>query len=346
LIALPRGATPLDFAYAVHSDIGRHASGATVNGRKVPIDTRLRNGDEVEIMTSKTHVPTAAWEDFAVTGRARSAIRKIVRERQRFQYIELGRRLVLSEFGRLSKTYDEGQLTRGLSDLKFKSTDDLLAAVGRKELEVQKLMRVLFGDDAGSAAKSKPLRKQRSRLGGRARAQDGWFKLASAIGLSFRTDDSSDPIAGKAAGPITISGVSDNVPVSFAEGGAVPGDRIVGVMIEGRGIRIFHIHSPRLRDYEHEEWIDVTWDLDPDRAERFPAIINVTAPNKPGTLAEIANVIAQAGGNITSITLTDRAIDFAEMKIGLEVWDLPHLTHIVSGLKSKDVVSDVERVFE
>ena len=135
------------------------------------------------------------------------------------------------------------------------------------------------------------------------------------------------------------------MPVTFEEGGAVPGDRIVGVLSEGEGIRIFQIHSPKLKDYEHERWIDVTWDVDPDDPERFPAKIVVTALNEPGTLAQIAQVIGEADGNIDNVRMMRRAKDFTEMLIELEVWDLDHLTQIMAGLKGKPVVSSVERVF-
>lgn len=344
LIALPRAATPLDFAFAVHSDLGRRATGAIVNGRNVPIDTRLRNGDEVEVLSAKTHTPPAAWESFAVTGRARSAIRKIARERQRMEYIELGRRLVLAEFVKLGKTYEESSLNLAIGALPYKTPDDILAALGRKELRTSKLLPLLFPDDnlKNDEPENAATYKPRPTIG-RAQGQKGWYKLASAIGLRFSTKD-AEPVSRSSS--IAIRGLKDNVPVKFAEGGAVPGDRIVGVMQDDEGIRIFHIHSPRLSEFEHQEWIDVTWDLDPEKPERFPAVINITAPNKPGTLAEVADVIAGSGGNIDSINLTNRGIDFAEMKIGLEVWDLPHLTHIISGLKEKSVVSDVERVFE
>ncbi len=343
LIALPRGGTPLDFAFSVHSDLGRRATGAIVNGRKVPIDTRLRNGDEIQVLSSKAHTPPAAWENFAVTGRARSAIRKAAREQQRHEYIELGRRLVLAEMSKFGTTYDESLLTKAIGALPQKTPEDILVAVGRKDLHVSKLMPLLFPEYKQEDAEVVEKKcKPQARIG-RAQGQKGWYKLASAIGLKFSTKD-AEPVSQSSS--IAIRGLKDNVPVKFAEGGAVPGDRIVGVMKDGEGIRIFHIHSPRLRDFEHQEWIDVTWDLDPDKPERFPAVINITAPNKPGTLAEVADVIGGAGGNIDSINLTNRGVEFSEMKIGLEVWDLPHLTHIIAGLKEKAVVSDVERVFE
>ena len=134
--------------------------------------------------------------------------------------------------------------------------------------------------------------------------------------------------------------------MTFEPGGAVPGDRIVGVLIPNEGIRIFQIHSPRLREFEHEGWIDVTWDIDPDTPQRFPARISVTALNEPGSLAQIAKVIGEAGGNIDNVRMVRRASDFTEMRIELEVLDLVHLNHIIAGLREKAVVNKVERAFD
>lgn len=343
LIALPRGATPLDFAYAVHTDVGNAAVGAYVNGRHVPIDTTLRNGDEVEIQTAKSHTPPAAWENFAVTGRARSAIRRAAREAGRRKYIELGRRLLLAEFQSAGEVYSDERLKKVLATLHHKTPDDLLAAIGRNEIKISVVTEALFPPAAKVEAEPAYVP---SRRFGRARGQDGWFGLKSAMKtLRFRTEGGGEEDDARGGG-ILIRGINKDLPVSFDDGGAVPGDRIVGVMTEGHGIRIFQIHSPRLKQHEHEKWIDVTWDVDPSNPERYPALISVTAPNKPGTLAQIADVIGQAGGNIDTLKMIRRASDFTELRIGLEVWDLPHLNSIISGLKSKAIVSKVERVFE
>ena len=114
----------------------------------------------------------------------------------------------------------------------------------------------------------------------------------------------------------------------------------------GEGIRIFQIHSPRLKNFEQERWIDVTWDIDPERPERFPAKIRLTALNEPGTLAQIAQLIGEADGNIDNLRMVRRASDFTEMLIEVEVRDLAHLSRIIAGLKSKSVVSKVERTFD
>jgi GTP pyrophosphokinase len=337
LIALPRGATPLDFAYAVHTDVGNAAVGAYVNGRHVPIDTRLRNGDEVDIQTSKNHTPPAAWESLAVTGRARSAIRRAARDAIRRQYAELGRRLLIAAFERVGQVYSDDHIKKVLPRLSQKTLDDVLAAVARNELKIEDVVKVALPDVTHVAAPPpEPAKGQRS-----------WLRLTRVGGLKFRLGGAQDEPqpAGKTKG-IPIRGVKNDMPVLFEEGGAVPGDRIVGVLTPGAGIRIFQIHSPRLKEYEHERWIDVSWDIDPKKPERFPALISVTAPNKPGTLAQIADVIGQAGGNIDNLKMIRRASDFTELRIGLEVWDLAHLNHIISGLKAKAVVSKVERVFE
>ncbi len=345
LIALPRGATPLDFAYAVHTDVGNAAVGAYVNGRHVPIDTRLRNGDEVEIQTSKSHTPPAAWESLVVTGRARSAIRRAARDAIRRQYAELGRRLLITASDRIGETYTDERLRKVLPRLSHKSVEDVLAAVARNELKIEDVVRAVFPETAAAKASVRPEEPTK--------APKGWLRLTRAATSKLRLGGSaaeSEPAtaaatAGRVRG-VPIRGVKNDMPVLFEEGGAVPGDRIVGVLAPGEGIRIFQIHSPRLQEFEHDDWIDVAWDIDPENPERFPALISVTAPNRPGALAEIADVIGQAGGNIDTLKMLRRASDFTELRIGLEVWDLAHLNQIINGLKAKAVVSRVDRVFE
>jgi guanosine-3',5'-bis(diphosphate) 3'-pyrophosphohydrolase len=323
----------------VHTDIGNAAVGAFVNGRHVPIDTPLRNGDEVEIETAKGHSPPAAWENLVVTGRARSAIRRAARDAVRKQYRELGRRLLASRFEQLGEELTDEFLKKALPRLGRKSLDDAFAAVGRNELPIEDVVRAAIPDADERKKAAKPSYR-RTRRFGRARAQEGWFNIDRVMSLKFRAEQ--EP---KGSG-LAIRGVKDDLPVSFEPGGAVPGDRIVGVLIPNEGIRIFQIHSPRLKEFEHEGWIDVTWDIDPDTPQRFPARISVIALNEPGTLAQIAKVIGETGGNIDNVRMVRRASDFTEMRIELEVLDLVHLNHIIAGLREKAVVNKVERVFD
>ena len=337
LIALPRGATPLDFAYAVHTDIGNEAVAAYINGRHVPIDTHLRNGDEVVIETSKGHIRPAAWEAFAVTGRARAAIRRAAREAVRKRFIALGRQLISSTLAGADVDYSEEKVKAAAPKAGFKTADELLAAVGRNDVALADVLAAIA--PPATAAQAQEIYKPTRRFG-RAQAQDGWFNIDKVNSLKFRSTETDSTTA------ISIGGPSQDLPVRFEPGGAVPGDRIVGVMAPGEGIRVFQIHSPRLKEYEEEYWIDVTWDVDPDRPQRFSARISVTAVNAPGSLAEIAKEIGETGGNIDNIKMARRAADFTVMHIELEVFDLVHLNHIVAGLRTKSSVAKVERLFE
>ena len=342
LIALPRGATPIDFAYAVHTDVGNSAVGALVNGRQLPLSTILRNGDEVQILRSKSQTPPAAWERIAATGRARAAIRRAARDALKRQYVELGRRLLEAACERANMVYSDDMVETALSRYSADSVDDVLVSVGRGELAVKDAMRGIAPDAINAPSSPRFVPRNRHDHG---RDQDGWFNLKRVMGLKFYLPGAASPI-GKvtSSGGVPIRGFKDDLPVSFQEGGAVPGDRIVGVMVPNEGIKIFQIHSPKLREFESANWVDVTWDIDPERPERFPSLLSVTAVNEPGTLAQVAQVIGETDGNIDNLRMVRRAADFTEMAIEIDVWDLEHLNRIISGLRAKSVVSKVVRV--
>jgi GTP pyrophosphokinase len=350
IIALPRGATPIDFAYAVHTDIGNSCVGATINGRQMPMSTVLRNGDEVLVLTAPGQSPPAAWEHIAVTGRARSAIRRATREAVKRQYSALGSRLVHAAAERAALDFSDDKLKRALPRLAHRTLEDAYAAVGRGGVAPVDLLRQAFPEAAieKPAPGMRPVNRYQ-----RAPQDEGWFNLAKVIGLKFRWPGTAAAATADANGgasrmgpAIPLRGARSDMPVIYEAGGAVPGDRIVGVLSGDEGIRIFQIHSPRLKSYEHERWIDVTWDIDPDKPERFPARISVTVQNEPGTLAQVASVIGEADGNIDTLRMTRRASDFTEMVIEVEVWDLAHLNDIISRVRALPVTSKVERLFE
>ena len=339
LIALPRGATPIDFAYAVHTDVGDQCVGAKVNGRIMPLMTELKNGDEVEIIRSKAQVPPAAWESIVVTGKARAAIRRATKNAIRKQYSGLGIRILERAFERTGKVYSKETLKSGLPRLARKDVEDVLAAVGRGELSSTDVMKAVFPDYKDERVTQAPKPRE-----------EGWFNLRNAAGMLFQ-------IPGRASrkerqeqegksDALPIRGVRGDLPVRFAPEGAVPGDRIVGIMQPGSGITIYPIQSPSLTafDDQPERWIDVRWDIDESNKERFPARVSVTAINAPGTLAEIAQVVAANDANIHTLSMVRTAPDFTEMLIDLEVWDLKHLNRLLSQLKASSAVSDVRRV--
>ena len=259
IIALPHGATPLDFAYAVHTDIGNAAVGAYVNGRHVPIDTRLRNGDEVEIQTLKAHSPPASWEGFAVTGRARSAIRRAAREAVRRQFTELGRRLITATFERLELVYSDDKLKRALPRLAQKSIDDVLVAVARNEMPVADVVRAIAPDARLADPTNADRPKNRHDHG---HGQEGWFNLTKVMGLKFRVAQGEiGNRTGGGADPRRQQGRPRHLRGRRRRAGRSHRRRFDA----GSGIRIFQIHSPRLKEFEHERWVDVTWDIDPEK---------------------------------------------------------------------------------
>jgi (p)ppGpp synthetase, RelA/SpoT family len=350
LIALPRGATPIDFAYAVHTDVGDTCVGCKINGRIMPLVTRLVNGDEVEILRSGVQVPPPAWEEIVVTGKARAAIRRATRAAVRKQYSGLGQRILERAFSRTGKPFSREALKPVLHRLGQKEVDDVLAAVGRGELPSDDVLKAVYPN------------YQEERATARKPVDEGWFNLRSAAGLIFRLPGlSKSPkpsrvakarAKGKGDGnenpaAMPIRGVDDNAAVKFGPGGAVPGDRIVGILEPGQGITVYPIQSPELMKFDDEpqRWIDIRWDMDEDNKSRFPARILVTGINAPGTLAEVAQTIADSDTNIQNLSMVRVAADFTEMLIDLQVWDLKHLNQLIGQLKSRDCVSTVERVY-
>lgn len=340
LIALPRGATPIDFAYAVHTDIGDSCVGAKINGRIMPLMTPLTNGDEVDIIRSKSQVPPSAWESLVVTGKARSAIRRATRSAVRKQYSGLGMRILERTFERAGKQFSKDELKAVLPRLARLDVEDVLAAVGRGELASADVVKAVYPDYQDNRAAQKASVKS---------GEEGWFYIQNAQGMLFKVPDgdknnATDQTNKRHALP--IRGTHGDVPVRFAPEGAVPGDRIVGIMQPGAGIVIYPIQSPALTAYDDqpERWIDVRWDLDAEMTERFPARISVLAINSPGSLAEISQAIATNDANIQNLSLVRTAPDFTEMIIDLEVWDLKHLNRILTQLKEAPSVSTAVRV--
>jgi RelA/SpoT family (p)ppGpp synthetase len=327
LIALPRHANVIDFAYAVHTDVGNSAVGCKINGKFAPLSSELANGDEVEVLTSEAQsAPPSAWETLAVTGKARAAIRRATRTAVRDQYAGLGRRIVERLFARAKIEYADDKLKGALPRLARASIDDVMASVGRGELKASDVARAMYPD----------YKEERvARYGA---------KKSLAVKLKLKSQPHHPA---RSASVIPVGGVNADLPIKFApNGGAVPGDRIVGIVTPGEGITIYPIQAPALKDFEEEpeRWLDVRWDIDETTPQRFPARIKVDNVNEPGSLAQVATVIAEHDGNIDNISMSRRSPDFTELTIDLEVYDLKHLSAIIAQLRAKAVVARVERV--
>ena len=343
LIALPRGATPIDFAYAVHTNIGDTTVGAKINGRIMPLVTRLNNGDEVEIIRSGVQVPPAAWEEIVVTGKARAAIRRATRMAIRKQYAGLGHRILERTFERAGKIFSRDAMKPALHRLGQKDVEDAIAAVGRGEMSSLDVLRAVYPDHQDERVTVKPA------------GDEGWFNVRSAAGMIFkipgktradldgeRASTESDPDI------VPIRGLSGNVGVKFSPTGAVPGDRIVGIMEKGKGITIYPIQSPSLQrfDDQPDRWIDVRWDLDEANKSRFMARIMINALNEPGTLAKVAQTVASLDVNIRMLNTVRVAADFTEMVLEVEVWDLRQLNQLLAQLKDLECIATVRRLYE
>ncbi|OAV50190.1 GTP pyrophosphokinase [Rhizobium sp. WYCCWR10014] len=342
LIALPRGATPIDFAYAVHTNIGDTTVGAKINGRIMPLVTRLANGDEVEIIRSGVQVPPAAWEEIVVTGKARAAIRRATRMAIRKQYAGLGHRILERTFNRAGKIFSREAMKPALHRLGQKDVEDAIAAVGRGEMSSLDVLRAVYPDHQDERVTVKPS------------GDDGWFNVRSAAGMIFKIPGKtkaghegghSEIDADADIGP--IRGLSGNVDVKFAPTGAVPGDRIVGIMDQGNGITIYPIQSPSLQrfDDQPDRWIDVRWDLDEANKSRFMARIMVNGLNEPGTLAKVAQTVAGLDVNIRLLNTVRVAADFTEMMLEVEVWDLRQLNQLLAQMKELDCIATVRRLY-
>ncbi len=296
LIALPRGATAIDFAYAVHTDVGNSAVGAKINGRIAPLISTLHNGDEVLITRSESRTPPAAWDSLVVTGRARAAIRRATREAAKAQYGGLGRQIVERAFERAGRKFSDAKLKSALPRLARASIDDVFIGVGRGEIYSADVVRAIYPD----------FQEERKAGPALSRNESGWFGLAKAAHLVFRV-----PGQNEHGSNLPLRGVDWDLPVRFApKGGAVPGERIVGIRTPGEGITIYPIHSPALVDYDDkpEQWLDVRWDLDTAQKALYPTQIVVTTLNEPGALGVVATTIGEAGANIDNCRLQpDRA---------------------------------------
>jgi GTP pyrophosphokinase len=318
LIALPRGACPVDFAYAVHSEIGDRCVGAKINGRIVPLRTVLTNGDQVEIVTSRAQTPSPTWERFVVTGKARACIRRFIRTQQRNQYVELGRALLSKEFQHGGYEYSDKAIDGVLKKYKAESADDLIAQVGEGLVAAREVMVAVFpGSRTPAAAPEKviPIGRQRQK------AKGGAFALP-------------------------IRGLIPGMAVHFA--GCchpLPGDRIVGIVTTGKGVTIHTIDCETLGSFADtpERWLDVAWNQQGDADAGPVGRIAVTIGNEPGSLGSLTTVIGKHAGNITNLKITNRSLDFFEILVDIEVQDVRHLTNIIAALRATPVINSVER---
>ncbi|WP_311269073.1 bifunctional (p)ppGpp synthetase/guanosine-3',5'-bis(diphosphate) 3'-pyrophosphohydrolase [Sphingobium sp. WCS2017Hpa-17] len=305
---MPKGSTPVDFAYAVHTSLGNQTVGAKVNGRVVPLRTNLENGDQVEILKSEGQEPQPGWLTFAITGKARAAIRRYIRQKQRGEEIKLGEKLyeeIVSRFSPdLAKELGDKAVTAALKRLKLEDRAALMVAIATHRLLDSEVMEALIPGSTSHEGMEEAHPRQHE--------------------------------------PVSIRGLTPGIAYNLGDCcHPVPGDRIVGVRRTGEPIEVHTIDCRSLEVEQDDDWVDLSWD---SKSKGGTARLSVIVKNQPGALAAVANVFGATKANILNLQLVNREGPFHTDIIDLEVADAQHLNRILSALRAIDVVVQADRV--
>lgn len=322
LINLPRGATPVDFAYNVHSEVGDTCVGAKVNGRMVPLRSQLANGDQVDIITSPKQTPSPEWERFVVTGKARARIRRYVRNQQRDQNIELGRKILNQAFRAEGYDLTEKGLHGVLARFRCDANEDLYCIVGEGQVTGHEVVAAVY-----------PGIKM-NKVGN---------VVSLMRGLTQKNKKATE-IHGHA---LPIKGLIPGMALHYARCcHPLPGDRIVGIVTTGKGVTIHTIDCDQLEQFsdQPERWLDLAWDEGLEgQPQHHVGRVNLVVANEPGSLGSLSTVIAKNLGNITNLKITNRTTDFFDMIVDIDVRDVKHLVNIIAALRATPAVNSVER---
>ena len=315
IIALPIGATPIDFAFEVHTDVGMKCIGCRVNGLNSPLYAELDNGDEIEIITDDKSLPPMAWEKIALTGKAKIAIRRINKEKIKNQYAELGKQIL----DKLLKSATDAKKIPNMKEFckrfGLKSSGDLYSKIGRGEITPEAIrkafikMKIIKDNDDPSSA--------------------------------------GDPTINAVS--IPVRGFDKNIPFKFADNSrVVPGDKIFGVRDGDEGITIYSKQSKNLVKYSENasSFIDLTWDIENNLTERYIARVMIDCKNEVGALAKITRAIGLSNANIENLKLVSRSRDFYKLDIDIGVFHLSHLNLVISSIRKIGVVHRVVRIME
>ena len=315
IIALPIGATPIDFAFEVHTDVGMKCIGCRVNGLNAPLYAELDNGDEIEIITDDKSLPPMAWEKIALTGKAKIAIRRINKEKIKNQYSELGKQIL----DKLLKSSTDAKKIPNMKDFckKFglKSAADLYSKIGRGEITPESIRKA--------------------------------FLKMKIIKANEDPNSAFDPTINAVS--IPVRGFDKNIPFKFADNSrVVPGDKIFGVIDGEEGITIYSKQSKNLVKYSENaaSFIDLTWDIENNLTERYIARVMIDCKNEVGALAKITRAIGLSNANIENLKLVSRSRDFYKLDIDIGVFHLSHLNLVISSIRKIAVVHRVVRIME
>ena len=317
LINLPHGSTPVDFAYAVHTEVGDHCVGSKINGRMMPLRTELKNGDQVEIVLSQAQTPSPMWERFVVTGKARARIRRFIRLKQRDEYIQIGLAILERTFGEEGYELTDKGLNGITKIFETDSIDDLYSDVGSGHIAGRDVIEAVFP------------RLKRNRK-----------KSDKIVPLD------SDRQKNKKSNALPIRGLIPGMGLQYGECcHPLPGERIVGIVMTGKGVTVHTIDCDMLEDFADSPdcWLDVSWDPNEELQDDFSGRLHIKIMNEPGSLASLATVIAKNEGNISNLKTTNRSPDFFDLSVDVEVRNVKHLTDIMAALRATPEINSVER---
>ncbi len=322
VIALPRGATPVDFAYQVHTDIGNHCLAAKVNGKIVNLKYKLKNGDRVEILTSKQKHPSRDWLSFVKTSKARSKIIHYVNHREREKSLELGREILETEIRKYG--FNPAEVLKG------NALDEALHAAGLNSLD-NLYTGIGFGRTSVRHVVDKLLPKK---------TLEEFAKQSPTV----KVRESSEP---RESGGIKVRSFGDNMMLRIGKCcNPVPGDTIIGYITRGRGVSVHNVDCPSMMSLagETERLVEVEWDT--THKMPFPARISIVTEDKPGLLAKISITVSECDVNMTRANVQTGALKRAYFDLSLEILDLDHLNRTLNAIRSIPGVIHVERIKE
>jgi GTP pyrophosphokinase len=332
--SLPRGATPVDFAFTIHSDIGSRCVGAKVNGKIVPLRYKLKNGDTVEVLTSPQAHPSKDWLTFVKTSRAQQKIRAFIKQQQRDKSLQLGRELADKEFRKyslnLNRMLKAGELKTLSNELGYRTEEDMLVGLGYGKIIPHQLIKRLVP--------AEKLADSEQRAAGNSHSP----AMLGMAGLSKVTEMAKKLVGRPNRSGVQIGGV-DDVLVRFGRCcNPVPGDNIAGFITRGRGVTVHHVSCEKALATDPERRIDVQWDVHGDF--KRPVTLRVLTADRPGLLADISNTFSKKGVNISQAncraTGDDRAVNTFEVTIS----DLKQLTELMRTIERLNGVYSVERI--
>ena len=345
VIKLPRGATPLDFAYAVHTRIGNSCVGAKIDHVRAPLWTRLKNGQSVEIMKAEGQRPHATWLDIVVTGKAKAAVRKSLREKDRERFVRLGRELVRVSFEHVGKKATDKALITAARQLGLISSNEEVEYVGRKvndrDLTAAAHKLGLTSADELVARMHHTMRNVRDEL----LARIGRTEITAGDVVKAVYPDLTPAHGEEIDARRAIAGLSDEQ--TFERAGCcqpVPGERIVGITYPGRGIFIHAVDCEILKQFQDDSdnWMDLRWHSG-RHSSAYGVTLNLTISNDAGVLGRICTLIGERKANISDLDFVDRKPDFYRLLIDVELRDAEQLHAILHVLQADSDVAEVER---